>query len=294
MRRFLFISFFVLFSLAPASAQENLYSRTVRQTMHHGSLEREYFVFVPDSLAAGRPLMLLLHGYGGKAEGYRPEMLEAAERHGYAVCIPQGWKEEGVYKAGWNVRYPSQATMPTDDVDFVIQLARKVAADYSLNPENLFFSGMSNGGDLAYVIALEHPDVFSAIASVAGLEFRWVSRECSAHGPVPFMEIHGTDDKTSMWQGDPENTGSWGSYLSVPVAVGNMVYANKCEYEITRVLPLKDPDKPSRQVILHQYTGSPYGTEVLLYEVKGGKHSWHLSDLDTPEVILEFFERYIK
>ena len=28
------------------------------------------------------------------------------------------------------------------------------------------------------------------------------------------MEVHGTEDKTSKWEGDPFNEGGWGSYLS--------------------------------------------------------------------------------
>ena len=184
--------------------------------------------------------------------------------------------------------------MPTDDAAFMLALKDEVCGKFALNPENFFFSGMSNGGDLAYVVALEHPEAFSAIASVAGLEFQWMSRELKAHGPVPFMEVHGTADKTSMWDGDPQGEGGWGPYLSVPVAVGNIVAACGCEYEKTTVLPRKDTRKPSRKVILHQWLGSPSGAEVRLYEVRGGKHSWHLADLDTCEEILKFFEQYLK
>ena len=100
------------------------------------------------------------------------------------------------------------------------------------------------------------------------------------------MEVHGTADKTSMWDGDPKGEGGWGAYLAVPVAVGNMVSACGCEYEKTTAL--------SRKVVLHQWLGSPSGAEVRLYEVKGGKHSWHLADLDTCEEILKFFEQYLK
>ena len=278
-------------SEAPA---EDLWSQATHHTFEFGGLQREYYLYVPQTLLPGKPCLMLLHGYGGKAQGYRPEMLAAAQAHGFAVCVPVGWSEEGKYKPGWNVRYPSQAQMPTDDAAFVIALKDEVCSKFALNPDNFFFSGMSNGGDLSYIIALEHPEAFSAIASVAGLEFQWMSRELKAHGPVPFMEVHGTADKTSMWDGDPQGEGGWGPYLSVPVAVGNIVAACGCEYEKTTVLPRKDSRKPSRKVVLHQWLGSPGGAEVRLYEVKGGKHSWHLADLDTCEEILKFFEQYLK
>ena len=280
-------------SAAEEPAQD-LWPEATHHCFEFGGLQREYYLYVPQTLLPGKPCLMLLHGYGGKAKGYRPEMLAAAKAHGFAVCVPVGWAEEGKYKPGWNVRYPSQAQMPTDDAAFMLALKDEVCGKFALNPENFFFSGMSNGGDLAYVIALEHPEAFSAIASVAGLEFQWMSRELKAHGPVPFMEVHGTADKTSMWDGDPQGEGGWGPYLSVPVAVGNIVAACGCEYEKTTVLPRKDSRKPSRKVILHQWLGSPSGAEVRLYEVRGGKHSWHLADLDTCEEILKFFEQYLK
>ena len=280
-------------SAAEEPAQD-LWPEATHHCFEFGGLQREYYLYVPQTLLPGKPCLMLLHGYGGKAQGYRPEMLAAARAHGFAVCVPVGWSEEGKYKPGWNVRYPSQAQMPTDDAAFVIALKDEVCSKFALNPDNFFFSGMSNGGDLSYIIALEHPEAFSAIASVAGLEFQWMSRELKAHGPVPFMEVHGTADKTSMWDGDPQGEGGWGPYLSVPVAVGNIVAACGCEYEKTTVLPRKDSRKPSRKVILHQWLGSPSGAEVRLYEVRGGKHSWHLADLDTCEEILKFFEQYLK
>ena len=68
--------------------------------------EREYFLLVPDSLGPSRPLVVMLHGYGGKAEGYRPEMAEAARRHGFALCIPQGLKDPGATRDGTSATLP--------------------------------------------------------------------------------------------------------------------------------------------------------------------------------------------
>ena len=53
---------------------------------------RTHYLYMPSRLREGRPLVIMLHGYGGKADGYRPEMLEVARREGFALCIPQGLK----------------------------------------------------------------------------------------------------------------------------------------------------------------------------------------------------------
>lgn len=262
--------------------------RTVRD---HG-VEREYYLYVPDSLAPSRPLVVLLHGYGGSAEGYRPEMARAAAKYGFVLCVPQGLRDPSG-EPGWNVRYPSQAGMKTDDVAFVMNLCKKLQREYRLRPDRAFLTGMSNGGEMCYLFAWEQPQFFRAIASVAGLTMEWVVRENDLKGHVPFLEIHGTQDKVSMWDGDPCNTGGWGSYLAVPQSVGNIAAMNRCTWCETSELPLYKPENPSRRVILHHFKGGTDGSEVRLYEVVGGKHSWHLEDINTVELIWSFFERYL-
>ena len=176
---------------------------------------------------------------------------------------------------------------PNDD-EFICHLAREVAARNGF--QNLFLTGMSNGGEMCYIIGRKYPEVFNAIASVAGLTMKWVADSLSFHGPVPFMEIHGTADRTSRWEGDPTGEGGWGAYLSVPDAVEAWVRENGCRPCEPVALPLLKED--ARQVILHRWEGD--STEVLLYEVQGGKHSWHLNDLDTCGIILHWFRRWLR
>lgn len=255
---------------------------------------RYHYIYIPDTLLPERPLVMVIHGYGGKAEGYRPEMLELARKEGFAVCVPQGLKApEG--RTGWYAGYPAQKGMRKDDDLFICTLAKRLAAEYDL--KNLFLTGMSNGGEMCYIIGRNYPEAFNAIASVAGLTMKWVADSLSFNGPVPFMEVHGTADKTSLWEGDLENSGGWGPYIAVPDAVQAWVREDGCaEYEETVMPPYKEG---SREVVLHHWTGGkPAGyngrpSEVLLYEVKGGRHSWALSDMDTCAAIWEFFSRWL-
>ena len=273
-----------------AGAQEPVF-----HTMNFQRLERGYYLYVPDSMDIHRPLVVMLHGYGGSAEGYRPEMVETARRHGFALCIPDGWPSPRDGRKGWNVRYPKQEGLETDDVAFIRKLVRKLQREYDLSPDATFLTGMSNGGEMCYVFAWKSPKTFRAIASVAGLTMTWLPEENRLpDSRVPFMEIHGTADRTSEWDGDPHGDGGWGPYMSVPLAVGNIAAMNKCTYCTESMLPLKDSEKPSRQVILHRYLGGEGSCETRLYEVVGGKHSWHLDDIDTTEEIWLFFRQYLK
>ena len=273
--------------------QFNALAQEKYQFRHQG-LDREYWMYIPENLPEQAPLVFVLHGYGGKAEGYCPQMIETARKHGFAVCYPQGEKAPKG-KTGWNVGYPKQEGMKTDDIDFICDLARHVQKKFSLSRKNTFFSGMSNGGEMCYIMAMQHPEAFSAYASVAGLTMEWAYRSMSPKMAVPLMEIHGTADKTSLWEGDPDNNCGWGEYISVPLAVGVWAAEAKSTHTETVELPVTN-----NKVLMHRHLGgSPAWEggpeiEVRLYEVVGGKHSWAHKDMDTCEEIWKFFSKYLR
>ena len=264
-------------------------AETVRYTMKYKGEVRTYWLYVPEGASPATPLVLVLHGYGGNAEGYCPAMLEVAEREGFAVCYPQGEKD-AKGKTGWNVGYDVQQGLKRDDVGFVKALVGHLRKKYRIGKDNVFMSGMSNGGEMTYFMAYLYPDLFRAYATIAGLTMQWAYKEWKAKKPVPLMEVHGTADKTSMWEGDPEDTGGWGSYIAVPAAVGYWAAQARCTHEETTVLP----QKGEHPVVLHRYLGGDDGIEVRLYEVQGAKHSWHLADMDTCEEMWRFFSGYLK
>ena len=269
--------------------------RCERYTMKNQGLEREYYLYRPEGLKAGAPLVIVLHGYGGSALKGKKAMMDVADRNGFAVCYPQGIKDPKG-KPGWNVRYPSQKGMKTDDVKFLIALSKELQKKFDLSPKNTFLTGMSNGGDIIYLIAMRAPKAFKAMASIAGLQFNWMETEYSYKHPLPFMEVHGTQDHTSEWLGDPENKGGWGAYIPVPAAVSRIIAVNGCTEEYVTELPRRDG---RYQVTLYQFTGGKPAvkggrpTEVWLYKVEGGDHSWSDKDMDTCSEIWRFFSQWI-
>ena len=264
-------------------------AETVRYTMKYKGEVRTYWLYVPEGAGPATPLVLVLHGYGGSAEGYCPAMLEVAEREGFAVCYPQGEKD-AKGKTGWNVGYDVQQGLERDDVGFVKALVKHLRGKHRIGKDNVFMSGMSNGGEMTYFMAYCYPDLFRAYATIAGLTMQWAYKEWKAKKPVPLMEVHGTADKTSMWEGDPADTGGWGAYIAVPAAVGYWAAQARCTHEETTTLP----QKGEHPVVLHRYLGGDDGIEVRLYEVQGAKHSWHLADMDTCEEMWAFFRQYLK
>ena len=194
-------------------------AQTTGHTFRSGGIDRTYRLHLPEGLPAGAPLVIVLHGYGGQA---RPEsfgMNEVADRHGFAVCYPQG-ERDGRGKTCWNVGYPFQADMAVDDVRFLTELIRHLAKEHRLSRRNVFCTGMSNGGDMCYLLASRCPEVYAALGPVAGFMSVEILRSDRNPRPIPLFEIHGTEDRTTRWEGDLGNEGGWGAYVSVPTAVG--------------------------------------------------------------------------
>ena len=252
---------------------------------------RQCVMYLPDGLQSGAPLVFILHGYGAGIWRENP-MLAAADRHGFAVCLPQGLKDpQG--EPSWNVGYPFQEGWEVDDVKALCKMARYVQKRYHLSRENTFLTGMSNGGEMCYLMAYSKQNTFKAVAPIAGLTMAWIYQQMAAQRPIPLMEIHGTEDRVSEWTGDLDNKGGWGAYLPVPVAIDYWKAINRCTREETERVESLQGDQ-GHPIIKHRYTSPTTGCDVWLYEVVGGVHSWHTGDIDTGEEVWQFFSRYVK
>lgn len=263
----------------------------VKDSLRVDGKMRRFVTFLPEGIKGEAPLVVVLHGYSGSIWRENP-MVAAAKRHGFAVCIPQGLRDPKG-KPSWNVGYPSQAGWKQDDVKALCRIAQHVQKRHKLSRTNTFLTGMSNGGEMCYLMAFNNKQkTFKAVAPIAGLTMEWMYSQLEAKRPIPVMEVHGTADHTSEWGGDLENKGGWGAYMPVPLAVGYWVAKNRCTHEETeRVESLKKDGHP---VIKHRFTGGPTGCDVWLYEVVGAGHKWHTDDIDTGEEVWSFFSKYVE
>jgi polyhydroxybutyrate depolymerase len=289
----IFCIFLMGLAVAFSAAAQKPVPTSVKDSLRYKGADHIYWVYVPDSLSVDAPLLICLHGYGGSAGRGKGQLLDLAQEHGFALCAPQGLKD-GRGKPCWNVGYPFQEGLKNDDVGFVEKLARTLVRKYGLNPANVFLTGMSNGGEMCYLMARKKPKLFAGIMSIAGLTLPNME-PLRYSNPVPFMEVHGTADKTSKWEGDPENKDGWGAYLSVPAAVSYVVAANGCRSYSKEELPvLRNP------VILHKYLGGTPACnngpacEVWFYEVTDGGHNWSDKDMDTYAEMWKFMDHFMR
>jgi len=141
-----------------------------------GGRSRQYFLHRSFSLPADAPLVFVLHGYSGSAASMKnwSGMNKIAEDNGFAVCYPQGINDDW-NNSFWNVGYEFHNNETVDDVEFITTLAQYLQNTYNLSTENTFCTGMSNGGDMSYLLACQASDVFKAVAPVAGCMMEWIT-----------------------------------------------------------------------------------------------------------------------
>ncbi|MCW2608502.1 MAG: hypothetical protein JWO60_3195 [Frankiales bacterium] len=147
---------------------------------------REYLLHVPDAvraLPAGEtaPLVVFLHGCqqtaGDAAVGTRFSQL--ADREGFVVLYPEQRRPAGSTApladgngAGcWNWFLPEHQTRGAGEPATLAGLTRDVAARLPVDPRRVYVAGISAGADMATVLGATYPDVFAAVAPVAGCAY---------------------------------------------------------------------------------------------------------------------------
>ena len=286
----LIAAFLLAYSIVIAGEKEGKGTLTAHTFTHRG-IEYTYHLYKPQGLPDGSPLVMVFHGYGaGSTPPLSYGINPVADREGFAVCYPTGPKDfRGNYCWAVGYSFHTEKGWDRDDVGFTKRLVKHLQKTHSFSKDNVFATGHSNGGEMSYLLAYKAPDVFAAVAPISGLTMEWMYRKLEAKKPIPLLEIHGTNDMTSKWNGDPDNKDGWGEYIAVPRAVSLWAAVNRCTHEITEELPIV-----RNKVIAHRYVDGTGGTQVWLYEVVGAGHSWPDKDLNTADEIWKFFKMYIK
>lgn len=182
-----------------------------------GLLTRAYALYVPSAVAAhpGRrvPLLVYLHGCNQTADdvavGTRLE--ELAESEGLLVLFPEQTRPAGSsYPAAdgngsgcWNWFHPDHQTRDAGEPATLAAMTRDVMSRFRVDADRVWLAGTSAGADMATILAATHPDLYAAVAPVAGCAYRSCSdgdgsAAFAAMGPharvVPTLVVQGSAD----------------------------------------------------------------------------------------------------
>ena len=283
------ISFYIFYLL-----NSNAYSQEVYNYNYDGQ-NRSYYLFIPDSIQTGAPLVFVLHGYTGSAAGIMnySGMNNIANNEKFAVCYPQG-TIDGSGNAFWNVGYDFHSNQTVDDVGFIIELAQFLQTEYNLSRNNTFSTGMSNGGELSYLLACQASDIFCSVAPVSGTMMSWFYDTCEPLEPISVFEIHGTNDDVSSYSGDYDNSEGWGIYMDIDTIIQLWSGLNECNLLVIDTLENVNTSDGS-YIITEKYQNCIYDNQVWLYKVINGGHDWPGAygnmDINASAEVWEFFSQ---
>ena len=289
--------------------------KDLRTSFIHDSFKRTFNIHFPSSYdkSVQLPLVIALHGRG--ANGASMVILthkgfnKLADQDGFIIVYPDG------IELNWNDgRMDEEANDRAhrdniNDVGFISALIDSMIQDYNVNPKRVYVTGISNGAIMSYRLACELSDKITAIAPVDGNIPNMLFPECSPSRPVSVLAINNTNDPLVPFEGGyiyGIRKINLGKVLSVNESIGFWVTRNRCS-AIPAVTeePDTDPGDGTR-VTRKQYINGIEGTEVILYAVEGGGHTWPggvqylparvigktCRDFDANEVIWSFFKKH--
>jgi polyhydroxybutyrate depolymerase len=285
------------------------------RTIAAGGLQREYVVHVPPDYDGSEPAPLVfnLHGFGGdiSSQDARTDLPELAGERGYIVVTPQGAPlhvpddtPEAARAGGfdglafWNFfgSDPGEVTLNgetipladlgADDVAFIDALLDSVSAEFCVDPDRVFTTGLSNGAGMSTTLGCELGDRFAAIAPVAGVN---LSGTCPGDDPVSVLAIHGDADPIAGYTG----SSLMGFDLGNPSVSDRM--AEWASFDGCGSKPAVDESTPGLAVT--RWSGCEEGTVVELWTLAGWGHEWPRAQaasqpgvIDATTVILDFFD----
>lgn len=201
-----------------------------------GALKAYYHL--PDGLAPGAPLVVVLHGCTQNAADYDhgSGWSQLADRHGFALLYPEQQRANNPNLC-FNWFAPGDIRREAGEAMSIAQMVGRMIETHALDRRRVFITGLSAGGAMAAAMLATYPEIFAGGAIIAGLPFGCAStvpealermrgqslpreaalqsavRDASGHaGPWPTLSVwHGTQDHTvvpanseailSQWRG---------------------------------------------------------------------------------------------
>ena len=245
------------------------------RTLQDGGRTRSYTVHVPPKYEPERPTPVVLAFHGAMTNAsimaLSSGLSTKADEAGFVVVYPNGTGKEDILLV-WNsggFHGPNAEKLP-DDVKFVKAILDELPKLVNVDPKRVYATGISNGGMMCYRLAAELSQRIAAIAPVSGTI---AVEKCQPRRPVSVMHFHGTNDKLVPFNGPSERTAKFLAFKSVEETIGTWVRINGCPRKPkTTDLPHKADDGTT--VKREIYGPGKDGTEVILFVIKGGGHTW--------------------
>jgi len=231
-------------------------------------------IYIPNGYSDSKahPLLLLLHGYGFDGEVAESiwGLMDMMDEYEFIYSAPTGTKDS-TGSPFWNATaaccnfYNSTA----DDLSFLYELVNQIKTEYNVDANRVYIVGDSNGGFMALELAYRFPQVFTAIASVAGAS-HLILRPTPKTG-VHVLQIQGTEDTSILYNGGSIQNNT---YPGVQASTTQWANYNKCSLDDVSI-GFKDlfPSLPGSETeVLLFKNGCSKDGSAELWSVLGGGH----------------------
>lgn len=235
--------------------------------------KRTYLVHYPKNWdGMPIPMLVALHGRFGTGVSMmkQTKLNELADAKGFIVIFPDG------YKRSWA---DGRGNSPADeksinDVVFIESIVKRLIAEGSVDQKSVFLVGHSNGGFMAQRLAIEKPELWKGVISVASQlsVFLLKSKQKFKSIPVSMGIIAGTEDPLVPYSGGYVRDGK--EILSVADSILRWKEWNSCkESSIKKTMEYMEEESIIK-IDFERYQTCSDEKVVELIRLNGLGHSW--------------------
>lgn len=266
---------FIVLLLAGFAAQNGKADQT-QLALDHEGVSRSYLLYLPSTYNKNIPSPLLIALHGRSSDPQRMANLTRfntrADKHGFVVVYPEGIQQQ------WNYLHGISGFKPQpNDSEYLLRVVDAVTDKYSIDPDRIYLTGISNGGFMAQRLACYAPERFAGFASVAAGGYAAMPLDCENRFPVNMLYLHGTADTKVPWRGLSVKDAT-GDLQAVTMSITNSVKfwaeRNQCSPEVTSKEILSKGNSPGTRVRILSSNNCIGNAEVILYAIVGGGHNW--------------------
>jgi poly(hydroxyalkanoate) depolymerase family esterase len=219
----------VLFSLVPLLQRAHASSGTFTQYTYNGSAgSRPYYVYTPANYQVGTavPLIVMLHGCTQTPTDFAAgtQMNALADQDQFIVVYPQ---QTSAYNSlsCWNWFQPADQARGSGEpaiIAGIVQTVEQTTSQWTIDTNRVYVAGMSAGAAMSVIMAATYPDIFAAMGSESGLEYKAATSQTAA--------------TTAQMQGGPDPTqqgqAAYNAMGSAARVVPTIVFQGQSDYTV--------------------------------------------------------------
>jgi poly(hydroxyalkanoate) depolymerase family esterase len=238
------------------------------------------YEYVPAGLAAGRPLVVVMHGCTQTAASMENAgWNQLADQYKFAVVYPEQQTANNPVRCfNWAGEYGDTANLVRgqgENASVMAMIDHAVAAHAS-NPSRIYVVGFSAGAAMAAVMAATWPEKLAGVAIMAGLPYRCATSVSGAYS----CQSPGVTKTAAQW-GDLVRGSHAGPYPKIQIWHGSsdttVVPANETELikQWTNVLGTDETADETETIGATTRTAYKLGSTVVVeaYKVTGMSHA---------------------